>query len=653
MAGSSPPVGRGVCRGTSAGHARGKGTRVVRGNLEGGVRFGGRRGRAGLARCAGDGGGGPESGAESAAAAVGMAIDGEGRTTFRVWAPHAKAASIEMQGGRHHMLDPDESAPGFFAASSLPVGAGDIYRVALTVDEGTTLIRRDPYARTVVSTDDTWCAVDDGRAFDWAPWQRPDRASYSIYELHVGTYTPEGTLIAAAARLDHVKRCGFTAVQVLPVYDAPLPSWGRSPKQLFAVNPAYGTAADLRAFVDTAHRLGLAVIVDTVLHHGAPDLAGNALWDFDGWEYEANGGVYHEGGADNDFGREFAYWKAEVYRMVYDSCATLLADFRVDGLRFDAASALPFETAQKLTFELRAAFPDAFLTAEVTPEGPGGCLELGFDAVWVRGAYFDVLEEQRRAHFASDDSPHGGWDTARFRNVAGLYEGFERPCQAVKYLLGSHDQVGCALNGAEHDDHASVGGLHRYAVEQFGGGGRGDAAVLATQRLWWTANVCAAGVPLMFMGTETAQDGWWSHDRGLRWELAVDTVGREMIDFTAAANALRDELPVLRVGWPSALHEDPDNGVFAFERVLAGMERVVVVVNAGAGCWQEGEYGVFVGEGRFREVFSSQDARFGGPSGVHSNARSSVLGSSAGILSLSLPPLCALVFVQVYDDAGC
>lgn len=91
--------------------------------------------------------------------------------------------------------------------------------------------------------------------------------------------------------------------------------------------------------MDAAHSLGLAVIVDVVLHHGAPD--GNALWNYDGWGPDNNGGIYHEGAPDTEWGRQFAFWKREVIDMVSSTASMWLREYRVDGLRFDSANDLP------------------------------------------------------------------------------------------------------------------------------------------------------------------------------------------------------------------------------------------------------------------------------------------------------------------------
>jgi len=203
--------------------------------------------------------------------------------------------------------------------------------------------------------------------------------------------------------------------------------------------------------------------------------------------------------------------------------------------------------------------------------------------------------------------------------------------------LCSHDQCGDQHGGRHYEDYKEIGGQHRYACDQYGGG-RGDPHARASARLWYSANVAAAGIPMLFMGTEWAQPGWWHSvgERRLDWRYSEDEVGRDMLAAFSAANALRAQYPALKLGWPSMLHEDRPNGVLCFERNSPGLERVVTVVNAGRCSWQEANYGVWVGGGSFKQVYNSSDGRFGGWEGAKSND-GGVVHSPDGKLYINLP----------------
>lgn len=100
--------------------------------------------------------------------------------------------------------------------------------------------------------------------------------------------------------------------------------------------------------MDGAHALGLAVVIDVVLHHGAVD--GNEMWDFDGWGANMDGGIYHEGAMDTEWGKGFAFWKNEVLGLAKESCAMFLGTYKCDGLRFDSVNDLPHDTTQVRPF---------------------------------------------------------------------------------------------------------------------------------------------------------------------------------------------------------------------------------------------------------------------------------------------------------------
>ncbi|KAG2484155.1 hypothetical protein HYH03_017036 [Edaphochlamys debaryana] len=582
----------------------------------------------------------------------------DGSVSFKVWAPHAAAVSLLIRDSGAEIplqrWEDDWSAllvPGALASA----GA---YCVQIRTHDGNTFTRRDARAKSA-DYDSDWCFLDDPSAFPWSDmtesteedgpvsygWQPRPFDEYLIYEMHVGSYTDEGTLVAAQEKLKHVASLGYTAVQLMPITEHS-DAWGYNPRLLTALHRKYGTPDDLRRFVDAAHQLGLGVIIDVVLHHGAVD--GNSLWEYDGWGPDWNGGIYHEGGHDTQWGRGFAFWKREVRDLIEAACAQWLGDFRCDGLRFDSANDLPRETIQALTFSLRHRFPGRILTAEVTPENPQSVHDLGFDSVWVHSGYFDIIQQHRalgRGHHGGGDWA-AGWDLPRLRTVMVLHYGFTGPTQCIKYLLGSHDQVGCRKGGAWYKDYEMIGGQHRYAVDQYGGG-RSDPNARASARLWYAANVAAAGLPMIFMGTEFAQGGWWDiepYERRLQWAQSEDETGQHMMAAFAAANALRLQFPALRRGWANILHEDRANGVVAFERVVEGETRIVAVINAGRKFWGGTEYGLWVGhaEGRMEEVFCSQSAAFGGS--VESGIANEPRPIYDGKIWINLPPQCTLVF---------
>lgn len=177
-----------------------------------------------------------------------------------------------------------------------------------------------------------------------------------LYELHVGTYTPEGTFDAAAARLGHLAELGVTHVSLMPVCPFPgVNGWGYEGVSLWAVHEPYGGPEGLKRFVDTAHGLGLGVILDVVHNHLGP--SGNHLPAF---------GPYFTDTHHTPWGAAVnldAPGSDEVRAFLLGSALAWLRDYRLDGLRLDAVHALADTRALTFLEELSAAV-DA-LAAEV------------------------------------------------------------------------------------------------------------------------------------------------------------------------------------------------------------------------------------------------------------------------------------------------
>lgn len=162
---------------------------------------------------------------------MGVTLYADGTASFRVWAPHAQAVALEVRASGSGDANAAAVATTSYGlarigdtwAALLPAGAlrgGTAYQVLITAGDGSQLLRRDPYARHT-DFDSSWCFVDDATQYNWSEasdrWTPPDFDTYIIYEMHVGSFTPEGTFAAAAARLAHVASLGFTAVQLMPI----------------------------------------------------------------------------------------------------------------------------------------------------------------------------------------------------------------------------------------------------------------------------------------------------------------------------------------------------------------------------------------------------------------------------------------------------
>jgi maltooligosyltrehalose trehalohydrolase len=197
-------------------------------------------------------------------------------TRFRVWAPKRSRVEVVIESGRGAAVAL-ESEPGGYFSGTAPAGPGDLYRFRL--DGGDRF--PDPASRFQPEGPHGPSMVVDPSAFRWrdGDWKGRRLRGQVVYEMHVGTFTPEGTWDAARARLKDLAALGVTVVELMPIADFPGRfGWGYDGVDLFAPTRLYGKPDDLRRFVDEAHATGLAVILDVVYNHLGPD--GNYLTQY-------------------------------------------------------------------------------------------------------------------------------------------------------------------------------------------------------------------------------------------------------------------------------------------------------------------------------------------------------------------------------------
>jgi maltooligosyltrehalose trehalohydrolase len=198
----------------------------------------------------------------------------ESRCRFRVWAPRADRVEVNLCGSRLVPLEPREH--GWFEATVEGVEPGTRYLYRLDGGEE----RPDPASRFQPDGVHGRSMVVD-RRFGWSDqgWQGVPLEDVILYELHVGTFTPEGTFDAVIPHLDRLADLGVTAVELMPVAQFPgRRNWGYDGVFPYAVQESYGGPEGLKRLVDAAHARGLAVVLDVVYNHLGPE--GNYLGDF-------------------------------------------------------------------------------------------------------------------------------------------------------------------------------------------------------------------------------------------------------------------------------------------------------------------------------------------------------------------------------------
>ncbi|WP_075692698.1 malto-oligosyltrehalose trehalohydrolase [Streptomyces acidiscabies] len=425
---------------------------------------------------------------------------------FEVWAPQASRVTLHGDGITR-ALERDPQRAGWWRGDA---EASDGTRYGFAVDDGPVL--PDPRSRRQPDGPDGLSAVVDQGAYAWrVPWAGRPLQGAVLYELHVGTYTPEGTLDAAADRLGHLAALGVTHVELMPL--CPFPGtngWGYEGVSLWAVHEPYGGPEALKRFVDRAHALGLGVVLDVVHNHLGP--SGNHLPAFGPYFTDTHhtpwGAAVNLDAAGSD----------EVRSFLLGSALAWLRDFRLDGLRLDAVHALRDTRAYPFLEELSAAV-DAlaaetgrplFLIAEsdlndprvISPRERGG---LGLHAQW-------------------NDDFHHALHCALTGEAQGYYADFARaPLAAVAKTLTDgffHDGTYSSFRGRRHGRplDRSRTAAHRLlgysqTHDQIGNRAQGDrlSASLPPGLLACAAALTLTGpfTPMLFMGEEWAASTPW------------------------------------------------------------------------------------------------------------------------------------------------
>jgi maltooligosyltrehalose trehalohydrolase len=311
-----------------------------------------------------------------------------GGVDFRVWAPKRARVDVVVDGpGRAGTFPMEREDGGYFRAVVPSAAAGTTYRFRL--DEGG--LYPDPASREQPEGPHGPSRVVDPSTFRWTDGEFPGvpEAGHVVYEMHLGTFTPEGTWSAAAEQLDELARLGITILELMPIAEfSGRWGWGYDGVSLFAPTHLYGSPDDARRFVDRAHALGVAVILDVVYNHLGPD--GNYLPVFsDGYftdRYET------DWGAALDFDGPNA---AGTRELVLGNAAYWVRELHFDGLRLDATQNIYDASPDHILAAIARAVRRAggrrrtYLVAENEPQDTrlvrlphGDAGGYGLDAMW-------------------------------------------------------------------------------------------------------------------------------------------------------------------------------------------------------------------------------------------------------------------------------
>jgi len=309
----------------------------------------------------------------------------DGQVDFRIWAPGKSRVDLVIEQPERAVISM-VGEEGFFSAEIADPGQPVLYRFRI---DGRDDLLSDPASRFQPEGPRGPSEVIDPSLFVWTDqdWRGPPLEGRIIYEMHVGTFTPEGTWASAARQLSELLQAGISLLETMPIADfAGSFGWGYDGVNLFAPTRLYGRPDDLRSFINTAHELGIAVILDVVYNHLGPD--GNHLKTFaedyftDRYECEWGEAINFDGPGSQSV-REYFISNARYW----------ISEFHFDGFRLDATQQIfdasrPHILAQITDSARRAAgHRNILITAENEPQSAdllkstddGGA---GIDALW-------------------------------------------------------------------------------------------------------------------------------------------------------------------------------------------------------------------------------------------------------------------------------
>ncbi|HEX2535197.1 MAG TPA: malto-oligosyltrehalose trehalohydrolase [Chitinophagaceae bacterium] len=504
---------------------------------------------------------------------VGVTFSEGGTAEVAVWAPEATRVELELSAtGRLLPLQPAEE--GYWTGRTDELKPGDPYRFRLNEDQ----LLPDP--ASLAQPEDVHgpsAAVDTAR-FAWTDsgWNNLPLDDYILYELHTGTFSPEGNFAGIEARLGYLKELGVTAIEIMPIAQFPgARNWGYDGVYPFAAHTAYGGAEGLQRLVNACHEKGLAVVLDVVYNHFGPE--GNYLDAY---------GPYFTDKYKTPWGRALNFDDTDcdaVRKYFIENALMWLRDFHIDALRLDAVHAIKDFSAVHLLQEIRHRVAELesatgrrhYLIAEldlndtrfIAPPERGG---FGLDAQWIdefhhalrvtaggdrSGYYSDFNGIRHLAKSFNDAYVYDGQYSPHRRKRFGI-PAREHPGRQFVVFSQNHDQVGNRMLGERTST------LHSFEMQKLLAG-----AVLLSPYL-----------PMLFMGEEWGEPNpflyFVSHTdaelaeavrQGRKAEFAAFHAEGEAPDPVSEDTFLRSKLQ-----WPLT-QEEPHATLLRYYRTLIGL----------------------------------------------------------------------------------
>ena len=384
---------------------------------------------------------------------------------FRVWAPFPSCVLLRLMQAGAGSQDLPMRRDGHDLIATAAAAAGDRYSYVL--DDG--LPVPDPVSRFLPEGVHGPTAIVDPAAFVWSDqdWRGLKLRDYVIYELHIGTFTPEGTFDSAIGKLEYLKQLGVTVIEIMPVSAFPgTRDWGYDGVSPYAVQANYGGPEGFKRLVDAAHRVGLAVMLDVVYNHLGPE--GNYLPKF---------GPYFTAHHQTPWGEAVNYDSdgcEHVRRYVVENALYWIREYHLDGLRLDAVQTIKDDSPKHILAEIqervqrlaRELDRTVCVIAETDENDSRYTKALadggyGLDAVWSddfhhaihalftgesQGYYQDFGDPEQIARAMREGYVFQG-EHFRFWNAPRGTSARDVPLPANVICLQNHDQVGNRAKG--------------------------------------------------------------------------------------------------------------------------------------------------------------------------------------------------------------
>jgi maltooligosyltrehalose trehalohydrolase len=344
---------------------------------------------------------------------------GAGEVELRVWAPSVRSLAVDLADGRHAL-----ARDGEYWEARVPARAGDEY--LLVVDDAETY--PDPCSRSQPHGVRGPSQVVNTGAFEWTDgdWRGVSLDDLAIYELHVGTFSEEGTFDGVVPRLRELRELGVTAIELMPVATFPGErGWGYDGLYVYAPHRAYGGPEGLARLVDAAHAEGLAVLLDVVYNHVGP--GNEALRAF---------GPYFTSKHHTFWGDAIDYEQRGVREWALQNAELWTRDYHVDGLRLDAVHAIYDDTSKHICAELKERVGKSIVISEMEVDDWRPIDEWGHDAQWADRVHHELhvlLTGEQDGYYAGYGS---------LRNLADDLKGQGHDPRRLVVCAQNHDQVG-------------------------------------------------------------------------------------------------------------------------------------------------------------------------------------------------------------------